>query len=105
MTKVHRSVWLVFSHFDVEHMSSWLHMRRKRAAGFCFVRPDTELSSAHASTPAPFAFFRLLLFECKCGVNKGFLIAAEPSLPAVILGVNAPLRYFSCRLAKMGLVA
>jgi hypothetical protein len=33
---------LVFSHFDVEHLAPY---EKKRAAGFCFVRAGTELST------------------------------------------------------------
>jgi hypothetical protein len=33
--------------------------------------------------------FRLLLFECECGVNQGFLIAPEPPIPAVVPRVNS----------------
>jgi hypothetical protein len=75
------------------------------AAGCCFVTAATRPLAAKASTPAPVALFRLLLLECECGINQGFLITAEPSVPAAILRVNALSNHLPCRLAKMGRVA
>ena len=60
---------------------------------------------SQVSFPASLAFCRLLLFKCERGVNQGFLIAPEPSIPAAILRVNASSNHFACRLAKVSLVA
>jgi hypothetical protein len=82
---------------------------RNQVDAFGFIDSESRSSScvleAQASTPASFAFFRPLLFQCECGVDEGFLIAAEPSIPGAILGVNATSNHFAGRLAKMGLVA
>jgi len=51
--------------------------------------------AAHASTPASFAFFCLLPFEFESGIDQGFLITPEPSIPGAILRENASSNHFA----------
>ena len=87
--------------FDAVHLAP---LGRKGLLVWLVMAAKSPLAS-HASTPAAFAFFRLLLFQCECGVNQGFLIATEPSIPAAILRINASANYFACGLAKVSRVA
>jgi len=64
---------------------------------------DTTLAT-QSSASAPFALFRLLLFQREYSVNQGFLITPEPSVPAAILRVSAPSNHFAGSLAKVALV-